>query len=358
MTASPDDRLRGRFLFLDGVRGIAAVLIALFHFNNQWVSPTYKEFTPLIPAPIWAVWRHLDLGVEIFFVISGFVIAHSLWGKSVSAGFVGNFIARFMTRLSPPYWAVLFVTMAWPYLVFPSLVVGFFAAFGGWTGLLINMFYLPDVLSRPRMVPVAWTVFLEVQFYLAFIGMLWLGALGDRRSPKLGHVMIALPFGVLTALSLAHWLRIGSYDFPGHWWTFASGSIVYAALRLRWRAGWIVGFVMLLTAASIGANEPRSGMVAASCAGIFLVASIGKLQTWLAWPTLQYLGRISYSLYLVHIPVGVATIATVQRFGDVSHTSLTTGVFGALLMAILVADLLNRAVEMPAARLSARMRRH
>jgi peptidoglycan/LPS O-acetylase OafA/YrhL len=354
--AADDDRLRGRFVFLDGLRGITAVAIALFHFNNQWFSPTHRDFSALLPAPVLAVWSRLDLGVELFFVISGFVMAHSLWARRVTLPFIGNFILRFMARLSPPYWVVLFATMGWPYLVFPTLMAGFFDQFGGWTGLLINMFYLPDVLGRPRMVPVAWTVFLEVQFYLAFIALLWLGDLCGRRSAKLGRAVLAASFALVALASAVHWFRTGANDFSGRWWTFAIGSIIYAAVRRSWNAPAVLAGLALLTVVGMVRNEPHSLVVAGTCALVYVSAAFGGLKTWLGSRPLQYLGRISYSLYLVHIPVGIGMLGMIRHFGDKSATSTVTGVVAGLLMSLLVADLLHRVVEAPAARLSGWLR--
>src|SRR5207244_3567232 len=138
--------LRGRFLFLDSLRGLAALSVALFHCFNHWVSPIHDQLALVLPRPVQVLLEHADLGVEIFFVLSGFVIAHSLFGHAVTPRFAGNFALRRSLRLDPPYWTMILISVAWPYLLMPTLVHGMFARLGGVGGMLVNMLYLPDLM--------------------------------------------------------------------------------------------------------------------------------------------------------------------------------------------------------------------
>lgn len=359
-------RLHGRFLFLDALRGIAAVSVALFHFNNEWASPTYREFSALLPDAVLAVWHRLDLGVEIFFVLSGFVIAHSMAGQRVDLRYAGNFILRRSIRLDPPYWLILAITMLWPYLLFPTLVSpplmdpGFFEKFGGVKWFVINMFYLPNLLGQKTLVSVAWTLCLEVQFYLAYLTVLFLGHAAGNVWPHFRTRLIQVVFAILTLTSVAYWFTAPNTNatntFIGRWWMFGSGVFIYMALRRHWSAWRAALALALLIATAITRHEPLAIAVAATAGVIYFVGVRGKLQSWLSWRWLQYLGRVSYSLYLVHWMVGIATLTAIQKFGDSSPTALTTGVVMALAMSLIAADLLNRTIEGPAARLAHRLR--
>lgn len=368
MNQMHDHRLRGRFLFLDALRGIAAVSVALFHFNNQYASPTYREFSALLPAAVLAVWHHLDLGVEIFFVLSGFVIAHSMAGQRVNLKYAGNFIVRRSIRLDPPYWLILFITMAWPYVIFPTLVIppamvpGFFEKFGGVKWFVINMFYLPNLLGRKCLVSVAWTLCLEVQFYLAYLLVLFAGHEIGRWWPRVRTRFIQVAFVLLTLGSFAYWIPSPNTDatntFLGRWWMFGSGVATYMAVRKRWPALHAIVAIIAVLAIGIIRAEPLTIAIAVTGGVIYLAGELGKLQTWLAWRPLQYLGKTSYSLYLVHWMVGITTLMVVQKFGDGSAMATVAGVVLALATSLIAADLLNRTIEGPAAKLAHRLRPH
>jgi peptidoglycan/LPS O-acetylase OafA/YrhL len=354
-----DAKAGGRFAFLDALRGIAAVAVMLFHFNNEWVSPIHRQFAALLPDWVLIIWRHLDLGVEVFFVLSGFVIAHSLSSQRVDLRYAANFLLRRMVRLAPPYWVMIALLMGAPYLLYPTLIDGFFERFGGWRGIFVNMFYLPDILGPYRIVPVAWTLCLEVQFYLALLGLYlvgdWLNHLAFDAQRTSIRVLSAMPFAILTLASLAAWFLIPRNVFLDRWWMFAGGVAVHMAMRDRARH-WPLA--LMLGVALLGAilGEPRSVAVALTCSAIFVASKGEGLRTWLNWGWLQYLGRISYSLYLVHLAFGVAAIGLAQRVADGSTISIVTAFAAGILASLIAADLLYRFVEAPSARLSGRLR--
>lgn len=96
---------QNRFLFIDGLRGIAAIAVAGFHF--YYGGPLRDPLSKILPAPLCELLEHGWLGVEIFFVISGFIIAYSLRKAHVNLSFFGNFVLRRSLRLDPPYWATI-----------------------------------------------------------------------------------------------------------------------------------------------------------------------------------------------------------------------------------------------------------
>lgn len=68
-------KTQNRLLFIDGLRGIAAISVAGFHF--YYGGPLRDPLSKILPAPLCELLEHGWLGVEIFFVISGFIIAYS-----------------------------------------------------------------------------------------------------------------------------------------------------------------------------------------------------------------------------------------------------------------------------------------
>ncbi|RYG56101.1 acyltransferase, partial [bacterium] len=94
-----------RFHFIDALRGLAAASVVLHHlFVASVMATVYEAASPWLVRVLFQAGAH---GVEIFFVLSGFVIAHSLRNNGLSLGDLGRFIVRRQVRLDPPYWAAL-----------------------------------------------------------------------------------------------------------------------------------------------------------------------------------------------------------------------------------------------------------
>jgi peptidoglycan/LPS O-acetylase OafA/YrhL len=348
--------LKGRFLFLDGLRGIAAIAVVLFHFFNHWVSPVHDALARMLPDSIQSVLEHADLGVEVFFVLSGFVIAHSVFDKPITLQFAGKFILRRSLRLDPPYWVVIAINLLLPYLLFATLRENLFLKFGGTSGLLVNMFYLPDLLWQPRIVGVAWTLCLEVQFYLVFMLLLGIahaiGVVLPRHFHWISKAVARVLFAALLAYSVHRWISAGKNDFGGRWFMFFTGALLYWTLRGRVNL-WIFGiYLIVILGLSIRFREIRSMMVLVTALVIYGSALCGGLQSWFGSRPFRYLGRISYSLYLVHMTVGVATMVLVLRFLNDSNAAVIVALSAAIIVSVLSADLLNRFVEVPAMQIS------
>src|ERR1041384_1835775 len=92
----------GRISVVEAMRGIAAISVALFHFSVQ------------LQGPVRDIFAYGWLGVDVFFVISGFVIPLSLYGRGYSIRQFPQFMARRLVRLEPPYLAsIVLVLAAW-----------------------------------------------------------------------------------------------------------------------------------------------------------------------------------------------------------------------------------------------------
>jgi peptidoglycan/LPS O-acetylase OafA/YrhL len=348
--------LEGRFAFIDGLRAVAAVAVMLFHFFNHWVSPIHGALAAILPRGTQFILEHGDLGVEVFFVLSGFVIAHSLFGKAVTPKYAGTFVLRRSLRLDPPYWTVIAISLALPYLMFPKMSQNLFTTFGGTAGVAVNMFYLPDLLWQPRIVGVAWTLCIEVQFYLAFLFLLLvlhgLRAMMRDRNHWIPAAVAGTIFTLLLSYSVYRWFSMGRNDFGGRWFMFFTGVLSYWTLAGRIDRRIFLGYIGAIIGLAILFREPRAGMVLLTTLIICASAPMGGLQSWLSGWVFQYFGRISYSLYLVHMTVGIAAIRLVMRFTHGSNASVFIALAAAIVVSVLLADLLNRFVEIPAMRLS------
>src|SRR4051812_27315220 len=95
---------RKRFVFIDALRGIAAIAVMLFHLDANQLLQTLLTSIPVLFA---TVIRQGFLGVQIFFVLSGFVVAHTAATDDVNLRYVGRFMLRRSIRLDPTYWAAI-----------------------------------------------------------------------------------------------------------------------------------------------------------------------------------------------------------------------------------------------------------
>src|SRR4051794_15898753 len=91
----------GRSTYVDALRGIAAFSVACYHITRY--GPLPEPASQIIPGVLQRWFDYGWMGVQVFFVISGFVIAYSVRNARVTPGFLGNYALRRSIRLDPPY---------------------------------------------------------------------------------------------------------------------------------------------------------------------------------------------------------------------------------------------------------------
>src|SRR5436190_11512452 len=100
MLTSPT-RPPSRFTYVDALRGLAAFWVAGHHFypgvSNHYQAPSFFE-------PLPTILFYGGCGVDVFFVLSGFVIAYTVREAQITFGYFGNFMLRRSVRLEAPYW--------------------------------------------------------------------------------------------------------------------------------------------------------------------------------------------------------------------------------------------------------------
>jgi len=342
-----------RFLFVDGLRGIAALAVVLYHFLEA-VSQTAEDW-------IWPVFEQLFsygyLGVDIFFVISGFVIPLSVRNAEHTPGFLLRFAIRRSIRLDPPYWLTIFlelIAIKLGLMLFPALDTPFPSV----ESILAHFVYAQELLGFSSMNAVFWTLCYEVQFYIVFVGALVLARalrrrLGDRTT-----------FGIVCGLGIMSFLWSVTIFFtpvetPVHglfidrWYQFLLG---FLALQCCQQKRMVLTFMLasaLIFAATMlyfrtGADNGLSALVVAWL--LVAAARREKMAVWLSGRVIQFLGRISYSLYLIHPVIGWRFIKLLRELHGVDFTPLEAWLaFGAGVgISVLSAWLMYKAIEAPA----------
>ncbi len=337
--------LNYRFVFIDGLRAVAACSVMFFHFTAASAfSDTYRR---VLPGPAFTACCHLNVGVQVFFVISGFVIAYSVRGERVTLGYLANFAARRWLRLDPPYLAAIAMTIVVTVASNRVLTVRH-AAVPSVGDVVAHVFYLPVLLHRDLIIPVFWTLCLEVQFYLVFISALALG-----RRPATG-LMAAV--AVVSLASLGRWVAVPDGWFVGFWYLFLLGAMTWWAVGRRMHVGWLAGYAAAVAAVAAvhPAPEPFVGLTTAGA--IVGVARAGRLGTLLGNGVVQFLGRTSYSLYLLHGLFASRVMNITRRYAGDSAAAAAATLPVCVAISVVSAWLMYRLVELPCVRLGKRVK--
>lgn len=324
-----------RLHIIEALRGLAALSVAWFHLTNTY-TPGWVSSSGI----------HGWLGVEVFFVISGFIIPYSIAATypAYSLAQFPRFAVRRIVRLEPPYLVSIALTV-----VLAHVTYWVTAGNGGdpprdLLQLLAHVAYLIPLTGNDWLQPVYWTLAYEFAFYL-FIGVAFPYLCPDERWPVLAAVTIGL-----CVLVFAGWL-------PDRSLLFAIGLVTYkAATSKQEKAPMAMAMLFVGCTLVLAASNPLIATVGASAAAmIFLLRAyrlggpIGKSLLWL--------GSISYSLYLTHVPIGGRVVNLGKRVIDGWVLEFALSIT-ALIISLAFAQLFLWCVERPAVRWARRVDIH
>lgn len=343
--AGPGSRLRA----LDGLRFVAATAVVLFHFTGR-DSPAWdasvREVFPLLSR----ITLYGGFGPYLFFMISGFVVLMSAWGRPVH-----SFVASRVGRLYPAYWVGVVLTAA---VLLLDPITPFWQS-PGLPGVALNLTMFQSAFGVGHVAGVFWTLWVELKFYLLLAVLILVGITRRRL------LALCLAWPVVGALGAqAQSALLVNVLEPMYAPFFCIGIL----LHLVYREGWSVS-----TAGLLGLNYlfalwvcaahyvPWSVAVAGhpvSFRGVAVLLTLSIVAIGIAtltpvsrvdWRWLTLLGALTYPLYLVHEYPGWTLIG---RLRSVLPPSAAVAV--ALLAALVVAYLVHRFVERP---LGPRLRR-
>lgn len=353
----------GRFVFVDGLRGFAALCIVIFHI--WWYEPAPY---PALDDAHWivdAALLRVRGGVQILLVISGFVIAYTLRKTWVRPLEILSFIGRRVIRLVPAYWVAIASVILVDAVC--RTILDTESPFAGQLSLSrigAHMAFLQDVLGHDALGAGMWTLCIEMQFYF-FAVVSWgiaqhLFPRRDATDPRPSMMGLLLVFAPIAFVSLFYWRRMDSTDqWVVHFlWMFFLGMMTWWTLD---RTVSIQGYAFVVAVALINLvidEEWRyeNFVALATAMAIFTAGRQGELYSWLNWPWLQYLGKISYSLYLIHFPVCHLITTAGWKWCDGSPNSLQAAVIlgTALICSIAAGHMLYVFVEAPTSKWSAK----
>jgi peptidoglycan/LPS O-acetylase OafA/YrhL len=347
-------RAAGRLRAVDGLRLVAALLVALYHYLAvDAAEPAWGQSAGSVFPQADFIAPYGWLGVEAFFIISGFVICMSCWGRTV-----GQFFRSRVVRLYPAYWAAVLLTFT---VISITPVVTPPPTFGE---AAVNLTMFQGPLSVDLVDGVYWTLWAEMRFYLLFALVMWHGLTYRRVLAFCLIWTIAAPVSAGQDLWVLQVIAMPKY---GHY--FLVGVGLYLVYRYGHRLlSWLVigvNFVLSVHYAIIRMEHQEvdvvfqdlhEWVVVAILAGtvLFLLAAARGHLDWVRWNWVSSAGALTYPFYLLHGGIGFVIIYWLyERLEWSAHIVLPLTLAATLLLAWLV----HRFVERPlAAWLDARLR--
>jgi len=321
-TQAPNQRIG----VINALRAFAAIFVAWGHFVAG--HGKYLAFSG----------KYGYLGVDVFFVISGFVIPWSLYRARYTLRDYSRFLLKRNVRLYPPYVASIAITilatnfiMA-PVLHFPRVTVTA-------PGLLAHLTYLNGILHVPWVNVVYWTLAIEFQWYL-LVGLMF--PLLVTRSRFSRYAVLA---GMILSCLLVGNDRLIFRSLP----IFLIGVLVF-----QYRVNLIARREMLaLIAVTVLAMLAPIGWIVA-CVSV----ATGALIAFVAFENraMDRVGDISYSLYLLHLPIGVTLICCLARGLPYSGDYMVVLDVAGLAASGLAAWIMYHLVEKPSQEMSSAIR--
>jgi peptidoglycan/LPS O-acetylase OafA/YrhL len=316
----------GRFRSLDGIRGIAALSVVLYHSVNSHPQ-VYDSVLGRVLMNGWA-------GVFLFFPVSGYCICAAMHRAENASP--RRFLYRRWKRIYPPYLASLIVSVAVAVLALPfnrgsadDLVL----TVPAWLSILtLTQVFTP---YAGRINPVYWSLCYEEQFYLVMALALWL------KAPRHRAAILTAVTAIVIVCETFGWSVRGL--FLDYWLAFAFGIGVYLwrhEPRDRFWGAAILG----LGVVNVVQFRELSTLISLGCAALMLgLARIDdRIAASRAARPVFALGLISYSLYLIHVPVAGRLVNLLGRIQAPLWLCAVAGTVASIACAVLFFRVVER----------------
>ncbi len=316
--------VRGRMPALDGLRGIA-ILWVLWH-NGVWAAhwEAHGALASVLILSAGVGW----VGVQLFFVLSGFLITGILLDEKSSPHLFRNFYVRRILRIFPLYYGTLLLF----FVALPALGVNPVLDIKEstpqiWYWLFLANWSIPTI-GGPGTLSHFWSLAVEEQFYL-----IWPFTVAFLNNRKLAYLCVALIVGalVIRIILIAHGLMYAewrAYEFTfARWDALAFGALVALMVRRReWHAlleRWIIPVVVATSSyvvifiivehnyASVGngiaaINQTVVALLFAAALHLGLAPRAALSRLWVGFlenSALRKVGKYSYAIYVFHYPL-------------------------------------------------------
>jgi peptidoglycan/LPS O-acetylase OafA/YrhL len=320
---------------IEWLRGLAALGVGVMHIFNA--SGFFTEQDLLFQkylSPLTMIGR---VGVAVFFVISGFVIPFSMWSNAyVFPKNWSNFMLRRIVRIEPPYVLSILAVLLCHFVIY-ELIRG-----TGYNFSILNILshigYLNIFTGQPWLQGVYWTLAVEFQYYL-LISLLWSFFMHEKELWRFFSLLLLLPLAYLGENFLSSEAFI-----PKHVPLFVLGISTFLFYIKKLNRTF---FLILFGIASV--------LVFKTFGVLYLISTVltAALIFWnidIKWRGIYFLGKISYSLYLMHWIFGVDISLNLLKYFHATDNTLLKIAYAcvSLLMAIVLSYFYYLLIEKPA----------
>lgn len=316
-----------RVVGVDALRGIAATMVMAFHYSTRF-------------GQLHGPWPGLGftfesgrLGVQLFFMISGFVIFMTLDRATHPSEFI---VSRF-SRLYPVFWAAVLLTGG------VELSFHLLGQQYGWSTVLLNLLMVQGLFQVPDIDGAYWTLQVEVLFYVCMLALWLYRGLANFR-PVLGvwlalalvHASLPAMLGVRVPNVVNEFLVLEYIPW------FAMGMILFMRGQSRQDVVDLALYALALLCIALG-HSVQLMLVTVGFSALLTLAVQRPPRLLLARP-LVWMGAISYPFYLVHENLGYSLMLLTAQWGATPWVSVGC----ALVMALVLAWTLHLLIEKPA----------
>lgn len=349
-----------QFVLINLSKGLAAQLIVLHHL--AFYGPMADHARSLMPSLIDWLYDHARIAVQVFLVIGGFLAAKSLSPQGLpGTGKPLHLIGRRYLKLAPPFFvamllAVLASSLAGHWMTHDSISPPPTLSQLGAHALLLH-----GVLGIESLSAGAWYVAIDLQLYALMALLAWLsGHFAGRQA--VGWLLPALVvLGI--AASLLHFNLDADWDVwaPYFFGSYGLGALAWWAsdpARRPWSAAVLLGALLLLPALALLMEfRSRIALAFATACVLFLFGRIRPAASGgLALSGINYAGKISFSVFLVHFPVCLVVNAAFARFVPEQAHAQAVGMLVAWAASLAVGSAFCRWVEAPLGKMFMRPR--
>lgn len=329
-------RSSGHVTILDPMRGVAAFAVVVFHYLGS-VLPTLR------PNSVEHIASYGQWGVQVFFVISGFVIPYAMQNGGYQWRDAGRFLLRRVVRIAPPAYIAALAMIVFHLL---SMVINgrevkgdLFPGFG-WRAIIGNLTFATDYFGTTWYNFVYWSLTAEFEFYLLIAAILPLIRVGspDWRVALVMCAILLVPFITCNEC----------FGYAGY---FVIGMLVFLwrETATNHKLLLLLGIAATMTTVLIDGIEPTSAAILAAV--VILSGTTAHSRAT------DFLGNISFSLYITHVPVAYFAESLLKRVIDYHSTPVGKTVMFVvyLALALLVAWVFHHYVEKPFLHMSKRI---
>jgi peptidoglycan/LPS O-acetylase OafA/YrhL len=316
--------------FIPGIqhlRGLAALAVVLCHYGSDLQN--YRQLSK--------VFNYGQLGVHVFFFISGYVIVYSLLKNSYQPKSFFTFLLKRSLRIDPPYYFIILLTLFsfWIFKFLPNFRGSGIPFIPG--QMLAHIFYVVPFTKWPFYNHIFWTLCVEFQFYVI------IGCLYFLNQSTLYRILFLLAFSLTAFIPSDNSFYLATNYAP----IFAMGIACMHYFESKEKA-FLLSMLFSLTLISVHFGLMITLLIVA--AGILLIFN---KKTNVA---LKFLGDISYSLYIIHPLVLIYSTGIIKKLFTSYHQYELLVLLSQLIMAIIAAYLLYITVERPSIRLSKKIK--